>query len=93
MKTTTEGDWELEPSPEPEPLGPLVPNEAVAGPPGTVTVTGPDGPPLPNPDEPYGVTCGPEDGEAPCDPDPIPEKVIVRTPVDPEGTPGPAGTV
>lgn len=73
----------------PDELEPL-PDGAWADDPGTVTVRGCGD--APAADEPYveTVVCEPPDGPL-CVPEP--EMVRVRTPVDPEGAPGPAGTV
>lgn len=86
VNTTTEGDWLLDAVKDPpgEPLGELV------GVTPELLVVDADCWPLPGPDEPYGVTWGPDDG-APCDPPA--DGVMVRTVVNPEGSPGPGGTV
>ncbi len=71
----------------PPPDGPL--DEAAGVTPGCVVLDA-DCSPLPGPDEPYGVTWGPDDGTPG---DPPADGVMVRTVVKPEGTPGPGGRV
>jgi hypothetical protein len=86
VMTSTDADEEAGVPAEPEP----VPDGAAAEDPGTVTVRGCGD--APAPEEPYveTVPCEPPDGPL-CVPGP--DTVRVRTPVDPEGAPGPAGTV